>query len=168
MRRRYGDTPLHLLAQLVAFALAGYAASRALADGGPWLALGIWFVGAAIGHDLVLWPLYALTDTVAQLRARRRTRPLPAPRGVPWINHVRVPVGLSLLLLLVWWPLVLDDAPGTFTAATGLTTAVYLGRWLGVSGAFLVASALVYAVRLGLASSGLTSGGASARSAPRG
>lgn len=148
MRRIYGDSPLHLLAQLVAIALAGYAASRVLVEGGPWPALLTWFVGAALGHDLVLLPLYALADTAAQFRPLRRARPLPAVAGVPWINHLRVPVGLSLLLLLVWWPLILSDAPGTFTAATGLTTSVYLGRWLGISGVFLLASAAVYAVRL--------------------
>jgi hypothetical protein len=148
MRRLYGDSPLHLLAQLVAVAIAGYAASRVLVEGGPWFALLTWFVGAALGHDLVLLPLYALADSAGQFRLLHRSRPPPAVAGVAWINHVRVPVGLSLLILLVWWPLVLSDAPGTFTAATGLTTSVYLGRWLGITGAFLLVSALAYAARV--------------------
>jgi hypothetical protein len=148
VRRLYGGSPLHLLAQLVAVAIAGYAASRVLVEDGPWFALLTWFVGAALGHDLVLLPLYAVADSAWQFRPLRRSRPLPAVAGVAWINHVRVPVGLSLLILLVWWPLVLSHAPGTFTAATGLTTSVYLGRWLAVSGVFLLVSAVIYALRV--------------------
>lgn len=148
VRRLYGAGPLHLFAQLVAIALAGYAASRVLAENGPWLALAVWFVGAALGHDLVLYPLYGLADAAGQFRFLRRARPLPAVVGVPWINHVRVPVGLSALLLLVWFPLILGGRDDAFRGATGLGTEVYLGRWLGVTGALLLASALLYAVRL--------------------
>ena len=67
---------------------------------------------------------------------------------MPGINYLRVPVGLSLLLLLVWWPLILGDAPGTFFAATGLTTDVYLPRWLGVTGVLFLASAAAYALKI--------------------
>lgn len=146
----YGNSPLHLLAQLIAIAVAGYAASRVLfaEPGAAWLAILVWFVGAALGHDLILYPLYAIADGAAQFRPFRRTRPLPAVAGVPWINHVRVPIAFSLMILLVWWPLILSDAPGTFFAATGLTTGVYLGRWWGITGVFLLISGLIYAVRV--------------------
>jgi hypothetical protein len=149
-RRRYGHGPLHLLAQLVAIALAGYAASRVLAENGPWLALLVWFVGAALGHDLVLYPLYALADAAGQFRLLRRSRPLPAPAGVPWINHVRVPLALSGLLFLIWFPLILGGRAQAFLDTTGVGTEVYLGRWLAVSGALLLGSAVVYAVRVRL------------------
>jgi hypothetical protein len=147
-RRRYGASPLHLFAQIIAIAVAGYAASRVLVDGGAWFAMLVWFVGAALGHDLVLYPLYALADSAAQFRLFRRGGPLPAVAGVPWINYLRAPAGLSLLLLLVWWPLIVADAPGTYFAATGYLPDVFLGRWLGVTGVFFAVSAVAYALRL--------------------
>lgn len=145
-RRLYGDDPLHLFAQIVTLALAGYAASRVPLESDVWVKMLVWFVGAALGHDLVLYPLYAIADSAAQFRLFRRARPLPAVAGVPWINYLRVPIGLSLLLLLVWWPLILDDAPGTFFAATGLTAEVYLSRWLGITGVFVLVAAVGYAL----------------------
>lgn len=148
-RRGYGASPLHLLALLASFALAGYAVTRVLADDGPLLAIGIWFVGAAVGHDAVLYPLYAITDLAAHNRLLGRHRPPPDLAGVPWINHLRVPVGLSALLLLVWFPLILGGRDEAFAAATGLHTDVYLGRWLGITGALFLGSAVVYAVRIG-------------------
>lgn len=143
---RFGD-PLALLALVGCFALAGYAASRVVAAG-PWLGIAIWFVGAAIGHDLVLYPLYALADTAAQGRRRRRDRPLAAVAGVPWINYLRVPAGLALLLLAVWFPLILGAGAGPYQGAAGLGTGVYLGRWLAVTGVLFLGSAVVYALRV--------------------
>lgn len=149
-RRRYGEGPLHLLAQLVAFTLAGYAASRVLVEGGPWAALLLWFVGAALGHDLVLLPLYALADSAGQFRLFRRSRPLPAVAGVALAHYVRVPAALSALLLLVWFPLVLGGRDRAFRDTTGLGTEVYLGRWLAVTAVLFAASALACALRVRL------------------
>ncbi|MGQ4362233.1 hypothetical protein [Streptomyces sp. SAS_272] len=56
-----GPFPLLLLA--CSFALAGYAGVRLLAD--DWFAVALWFVGAALLHDLVLLPLYAMADRAA-------------------------------------------------------------------------------------------------------
>jgi len=145
-RKLYGDDPLHLFAQIITIALAGYAASRVPLESDVWVKMLIWFLGAALGHDLVLYPLYAIADSAAHFRLFRRARPVPHVAGVPWINYLRVPIGLSFLLLLVWWPLILSDAPGTFFAATGLTTDVYLPRWLGITGLFVLVSAVLYAL----------------------
>lgn len=150
-RRGYGASPLHLLALLTSFALAGYAVTRIQADNGPLLDIGIWFVGAAIGHDAVLYPLYAIADIAAHNRLLRRHRPPAGIAGVAWINHLRVPVALSGLLLLVWFPLILGGRDQAFAEATGLHTDVYLGRGLGLSGALFLGSAVGYAVRLGRA-----------------
>ncbi len=147
-RRLYGENPLHLFAQIITLALAGYAASRVPLESDVWVKMLIWFVGAALGHDLVLYPLYAIADSATHFRLFRRARPLPHVAGVPWINYLRVPVGLSLLLLLVWWPLILSDAPGTFFAATGLATDVYLPRWLAITGVFVLVSAVLYALKV--------------------
>jgi hypothetical protein len=147
-RRRYGAGPLHLFAIVVAVALAGYAATRVLADGGPILAIGIWFVGAALAHDVVFYPLYALTDLAAHARVAQRHRPAPAVRGVPWINYVRMPAALSGLLLLIWFPLILGGRAQAFLDTTGIGTEVYLGRWLAVTGVLFLVSGVLYAWRV--------------------
>ena len=141
--RGYGAGPLHVLASLACFALAGYAVLKVV-HAPQAVMIAVWFVGAIIGHDLVLYPLYALADrSLAPLR--RRSPALPA---VPWINHLRVPVVLSGLLLLVSFPLILGLNEDTYRGATGLSTAPYLGRWLLITGVLFAASALVYALRL--------------------
>lgn len=101
LRRLYGAGPLHVLSLLGCFSVAGYVATRVLAEGSPWPALLTWFVGAAIAHDLVLYPLYAIADVTAHGRLFGRRRRPPGLHGVPWINYLRIPVGLSALLLLL-------------------------------------------------------------------
>jgi len=61
VRRWYGANPLHLLALLAAFALAGYAVHAVIAAG-QWTGFAVWFAVAIIGHDLLLFPLYSLAD----------------------------------------------------------------------------------------------------------
>jgi hypothetical protein len=143
-RRWYGANPTHLLAMAGLALLTWYAVTRVLADG---VALGgilVWFVGAALLHDALVVPAYAVADVAVQGRLRRRDR--PAPR-IGWINHVRVPVGISALLFVVWFPLILGGRADAFTAATGQTTDVYLGRWLAVTAVLAAGSALLYLVR---------------------
>ena len=72
----YGARPLHLLALLAAFALAGYAL-RAVVLAHQWRGFAIWFIVAIIGHDLLLFPLYSLAD----LSARRLLPGWPARGG---------------------------------------------------------------------------------------
>src|SRR5215472_10453403 len=100
--RWYGANPLHLLALLGCFALAGYAAAR-LVPSRP-LGIAVWFLGAVVGHDLLLMPLYSLADWSVAAVIRHRTPRLPA---LPWVNYLRVPAALSALLILVWFPLIL-------------------------------------------------------------
>jgi hypothetical protein len=141
MRRftdRYGAPPAHLLALIVCVALAGYAASFLLGDPALLRVL-TWFVGAAVVHDLVLFPLYALAD-----RALGR---LPRFR-VPLVNHVRVPALGAGLTFLVFLPGIVRQGEPTHLAATGLDQQPYLGRWLGLVAAMFTLSALIYLVRL--------------------
>lgn len=138
----YGAGPLHQLVLVGCFALAGYAGVR-LVDSRP-LGVAVWFAGAVIGHDLVLFPLYTVADRSAQAVLRHRRAPLPPG---PWLGHLWVPVLLSGLLLLVWFPLTLQLS-GFYTAVTDLPSDVYLGRWLLITGALFVGSALVLALRL--------------------
>src|SRR5260370_1191530 len=76
IRRWYGAHPLHLLALLAAFALAGYAAGAVVAAG-KWKVVALWFLVAIVGHDLLLFPLYSLADLSV-----RRLLP-PRPGGAP-------------------------------------------------------------------------------------
>ncbi|MFF7601467.1 hypothetical protein [Streptomyces mirabilis] len=140
--RWYGSGPLHLLVLIASFALTGYAMVRLFAVR-PW-EVAIWFVGAAILHDLILLPLYSLADLSALSVLRHR-----APDGptVPWINYLRVPAFLSGLLLLVWFPLVFRLAV-PYPGDTGLSDSVYLGRWLAITGVLFAGSAVAFAMRL--------------------
>ncbi|MCC5575810.1 hypothetical protein IMZ11_09175 [Microtetraspora sp. AC03309] len=145
---RYGAGPLHLLVLLACFALAGYAASRVVVAG-IWVGFVVWFVGAAVIHDLLLYPLYTIADGTVRRQPLRRPRPPAEPlRPPPWINYLRVPVGLSVLLLLIWFPLVFRLSERRYRASVALDTTPYLGRWLLVTGVLLAGSALAYASAL--------------------
>ena len=140
--RWYGANPLHLLALLGCFALAGYAAVR-LVPSRP-LGVAVWFAGAVVGHDLLLVPLYSLADRSAMAAIRHRAPRLPA---IGWINYLRVPTGLSALLLLVWFPLILRLRTH-YQASTTLSPNPFLWHWLAVTGALFLLSAVAFAVRL--------------------
>ena len=145
MRRQlrwYGASPLHLLSLLACFGLAGYAADR-LVPSHP-LGVAAWFLGAVIGHDLLLMPLYSLADRSAMAAIRHRDPQLPV---TPWINYVRVPAALSGLLLLVWFPLILR-LRSPYHASTTLSADPYVWHWLAVTGALFLLSAVAFAVRL--------------------
>ena len=142
--RWYGANPLHLLTLVGCFALAWYAGARLL-HGKP-VDVAVWFAGAVVGHDLILMPLYALADKSVTVVFRHRPPKLPT---VPWINYLRVPVVLSGLLLLMWFPLIFR-IPSRFPRTTDLSLDPYLGHWLAVTGALFLLSATALAVRLGL------------------
>ena len=145
MRRQlrwYGASPLHLLALLACFGLAGYAAAR-LVSSRP-LAVAAWFIGAVVGHDLLLMPLYSLADRSVMAAIRHRDPQLPV---TPWINYVRVPAALSGLLLVVWFPLILR-LPSPYHASTTLSADPYVWHWLAVTGALFLLSAVAFALRL--------------------
>ena len=140
--RWYGAGPLHLLTMLGCLALAGYAAVDLFAKN-P-IGIAVWLIAAVIGHDLILVPLYTLADR--SVIAVFRHRPSHQP-PVPWINYLRVPVVLSGLLLLIWFPLIFR-LPKRFTYTTTLPLDPYLWHWLAVTGALFLLSATAYAVRL--------------------
>jgi hypothetical protein len=107
VRARYGSSPLHLLAHLAALALAAWALLQVLQLGG-WERIVIWLAGAVVLHDLVLWPAYTALDRLAR---RRR------PAG--WANYVRVPAGISLVLLLAFFPVICGKGERTYARVSG-------------------------------------------------
>lgn len=150
-RHLYGENPLHLLSVLGCFALSGYVVSRLWED--PSLVpLAVWFAGAVIGHDLVLYPLYALADQplVATRWARRRVRG-DRPPLVPGINHVRLPALGAALLGLIWLPSITGRAAESFAFTAGHPAVGQFENWLLITGVLFLGSAVVYALRLGTA-----------------
>lgn len=132
-------SPFQLLLLACSFALAAYAGIRLLAD--DWFGVALWFVGAAVLHDLVLLPLYATLD-------RATVRGLGAVRRRDWAMYVRVPAALSGLLLLVWFPLISGRVEQRYPSATGLPEVGFLTRWLLITAVLFGGSALLLAVRL--------------------
>lgn len=132
-------SPFQLLLLAASFALAGYAGVRLLAD--DWFGVAVWFVGAALLHDLVLLPLYAAVD-------RSVVRGLGAAGHREWEMYVRVPAALSGLLLLVWFPLISGMVDRRYRLGTGLSPEGFLARWLLITAVLFGASALLLTLRL--------------------
>lgn len=131
--------PFQILLLGCSFALAGYAGVRLLA--GDWFGVALWFVGAALLHDLVLLPLYAVAD-------RAVVRGLGAVRHREWVPYVRVPAAFSGLLLLVWFPLIGGRVDASYAGVTGLSADGFLARWLLTTAVLFGGSALLLAGRL--------------------
>lgn len=135
--RRYGASPLHAIAHVVALAGMGWAILQ-LVDARGALGILVWFVGAVILHDLVLLPFYSVLD-----RAASR---LP-PGGA--VNHLRVPAALTGLLALVFFPVILglERAESNYQRVASISYEGYASRFLLVTAALFAASALLYVVR---------------------
>ena len=152
-RRLYGAHPLHLLSLLASFALVGYAISllgvhSLWNDRVWWQSIIVWFLGAIVLHDLVLFPFYALADR--SLGAGCRAVTGRAPQATPVVsprNYLRLPTMASGLLLLMFFPGIIRQGSGSYLRATGLTQQPFLGRWLLLTGAFFGISAIAYAAR---------------------
>jgi hypothetical protein len=124
-RALYGRSPLHLLAHLGLFFIAGWSIDQIIGSGKivSWL---IWFLGAALLHDLVLLPVYG---------ARAPNTAL--------INHLRVPAAVAGILLLVYFPVILGYSSHNYQADTGHALAGYTRNWLLICGGLFLASALL-------------------------
>lgn len=116
-----------------------------------WQSILIWFLGAALLHDLVLFPLYALVDRlhiagIHTLRRRRGHHP-DRPAHASVINYVRIPALVSALLLLGFLPGIIEQGAPTYLAATGQTQAPFLHRCLLFTATISALSAAAYALR---------------------
>ena len=128
-----------LLLLVGSLAFAGYVADRVVSVPYAWM-IGVFFVGAIVAHDFILFPFYALADRLIRYRAARS----PHRVGPPWINHVRIPALLSALLLVMFFPLVFGLGERTYRSATGLGTGPYLVRFLLVSAVLFTVSGILY------------------------
>ena len=144
---RYGESPLHLLAVIVAMAFAGYGAVR-IALGSDALNTFIWLGAAIVAHDLLAFPVYSGLNLIAHRSLVGPLRAPPVDRTVPVINYLRVPVILSGFAFALWFPLILRLSADPYRIKSGLNADVYLGRWLLLTAALFLGAAVIYAVRL--------------------
>jgi hypothetical protein len=133
VRRRYGSHPLHLLAHLATFAAVAWVALQ-IADAREAQNIVLWLVVAVVAHDLLLLPFYSAIDRVQR-------------RVVRDVNYVRVPLALSALMLLLFFPAICGRNEASFERVAGVAPSGYLERWLLLSAALFAVSAVLYAVR---------------------
>lgn len=150
LKRLYGENLLHLIVLLGALALAAYAISVLGVQNlfNPkvwWQSIAVWFAVAVIGHDLILFPLYALAERFLPKR-RRAGNPTDSHR-VPLTNYLRMPTLATALTFALFLPGIIRQGAFTYTAATGLTQEPFLGRWLLLVAGFYLVSAVCYLVR---------------------
>jgi hypothetical protein len=154
-RRLYGERVLHLIILLAALALAAYAVSvlglKALYNPRVWWqSIGVWFAVAVIGHDLVLFPLYALAERLIPAPRRQHGRdgvPQREQPRMPLTNYVRMPTMAAGLMFLLFFPGIIEQGAVTYRNATGLTQAPFLHRWLLLVAAAYLISATWYVVK---------------------
>jgi hypothetical protein len=89
-------------------------------------------------HDMLLYPAYTTLDRVG-----RRARP------AGWANYVRIPVAISGLLLLVFFPVVCGKGERAYTRVSGVGWDGYAERWLIASAVVFAVAAVLYGLRAG-------------------
>lgn len=137
----YGASPLHLIVMIASLAFAGYVIPRLIESQTKTVI--IWLVGAAVLHDLLFMPIYALADRSVTEVGRRSS----FTAAVPWINHLRFPAAISATLLLVYLPAISRRNTG-LEGYSNLSVQPYFGRWLLVTAILFALSAVAYALRL--------------------
>jgi hypothetical protein len=153
--RFYGAQPLHLLASVVSFAIVAGGVAGWFQAGSDPLAIVIWALGATFVFEWILLPLVWALDQIAFGPQWRRAPAGPAAPDRPGAPppranraYVRVPALLSVLLLIVFAPLIFSADRPEFEATTGIVAPDYLARWLLATAAMFVVSAVSYALSL--------------------
>ncbi|AKN15486.1 hypothetical protein [Mycobacterium haemophilum] len=155
-KNTYGAHPLHLLTMVSGFALLGYIlATFKLADlwnhDTWWQSIAVWFAAAVVGHDLLLFPLYALIDRTLARVGRRGLSAARRRPEVPARNYIRIPMLAAGLTLLVFLPGIIEQGAPKYLEATGQTQQPFLGRWLLLTAVMFGMSAVAYVARLAVA-----------------
>jgi hypothetical protein len=148
LRRRYGASPWHLAGHLVMYAVVAFAAFAIDRTAGT-SALAkvvLLYLALVIGHDLVLLPAYSGADRL--IRALLARLPHRGPSRVPAINHLRAPALISVLLLLIYSPLISGKADHGYLVTSGHPATGYLRNWLLISAALFLGSGLIYGLRV--------------------
>jgi hypothetical protein len=135
---------MHLILMTGCLALGAYAALCAWRQGHV-LFIAAWFIGGVILHDLVGFPIYSFIDRRLQSRSAAREK---RTRDVSWLNHVRVPLYMSCVLLLVAFPLIARLSAVKYAGYSGVSESSYFMHWALVTVFIFLLSSLAYAVRL--------------------
>jgi hypothetical protein len=135
LARSYGAGPVHLIAHLALLPLAAWALLQIFAVDNTGRIL-LWLAGAVIAHDLILLPLYSVLDRVS-----RRVLTGTA------VNYVRIPLGLALLLALVYVPQLSGRGDPQFRRVSGQGFDAPVERWLLATAALFAISGAVLLVR---------------------
>ena len=146
-RKAYGASPLHLLAVIASFAIAGYGFFMIFKAPAPESTL-LFFGLAIVAHDMLAFPLYSTLNFVAGRSSRAAEPEAAAAVGVPAINYLRIPFIICGISLLMFFPLVLGLSADRYEASSGQDIGIFLGRWLGICAVLFTASALLYALKL--------------------
>ena len=145
-KKVYGASPLHLLGQIVAFAVAVYAYLQIIdVTSTDNLNLVLWFVLGALLHDAVFVPIYVILDLIARLGIQDH-----ALRDVRAINHIRFPIAICGVMFLTLFPLIIQKGKANYERTAGLQPPDYLARWALICAVVFGVSAVSYAVRLRL------------------
>jgi hypothetical protein len=168
-RQAYGAHPAHLLLLIAAAAVAGWAVLQWLHAPTP-VRLLVWFGAAVIGHDLIAFPIYTGLDRLL-IRVIAGTSASDAAASISrWrraaINHIRFPVLLSGLLLLMWYPLIFKQSEGVYFAASGQHQSPYLGNYLLAVAVLFGGSLLTFLLRLARAAGRSRNGASPLRTSP--
>ena len=152
MRASYGAGHAHLVGLTASFALTAVAVAGWFQRPHDVTSIIKWLVAAIIAHDLVVLPLYSALDRVVLGRRASRvgssvagTRP-PSGRAVEPHAYVRIPTILSLLLLVVFSPVIFGLGARAELTASGIPEHGYLARWLLAAGAMYAVAGVAYLV----------------------
>lgn len=143
-RVRHGAAASHLALHLTGFGFCAFLLAQ-IVRAGAVVSFVVWFVGAAVLHDLVLLPAYSLLDHV--LRRARGSLRIERGERPSGINHLRVPAVISGVLLLVYFPLILRLSERRYRLASGHPIAGYAGRWVAITVGLFLVSGLLYGLR---------------------
>jgi hypothetical protein len=145
-RRRYGASPLHLAAHLLALAIVALTFDR-IFSGGAVPKLLLLYLAFVIAHDLIFVGIYSGLDRVTRRALSRLS--LTRRSAIPMINHVRAPALISALLLIIYGPLILGLADGEYFALTGHRPEHYLRNWVLITAGLFLGSGAIYLARVG-------------------
>ncbi|MET7708360.1 hypothetical protein [Micromonospora sp. NPDC005413] len=145
LRTGYGADLRHALFMILCLGVAGWVVLRLAGEATSGRML-LWFVGAVVSHDLILFPCYAIVDRALRRAVRGRGREV-GPARSSLLNHVRIPALAAGVLFLVFLPGILGLSEDTYRAATGQDRFPYLARWLAISGGLFLISATVWVIR---------------------
>lgn len=148
-RALYGAHPLQLVLILFGFAVVAYALSllgfTALWNPDTWWqSIAVWFVGAALAHDLLLFPVYAFADRILVIATGRRRSARSSRSGPSLVNFVRVPLLAAGLITLLFFPGIIEQGAGAYNRATGQTQQPFLHRWVILCALILLSGLIAY------------------------